>query len=144
MPGRGIAERASEEVYALHAFFAAWFRGIADAPADFVVCEAALAPDFRMVDPDGGVHDRAAVLGRLRAARGSAPADFSIDILEPRAVWASADAALLEYVERQYRDGRMSSRRSTALFTADATAPRQVVWRHLQETWTGATSGYAA
>jgi hypothetical protein len=136
-----IAESACEEVRALHAFFVAWFGGGAGAPADFSACEAALAPDFRMVTPDGEIHDCAAVLDRIKVARGSAAGDFRIDIIEPHAVWQSADAALLGYVERQYRGGRTTSRQSTALFTADSAAPRGVVWRHLQETWKGATGG---
>ena len=50
-------------------------------------------------------------------------------------VRARGDAALLEYTEQQYRDGRMTRRRSTALFVANPAAPCGVEWRHLQETW---------
>jgi len=129
---RDLAGKANREVEALHQFFVAWFLG---EPADFTACEAAFAPDFRMVTPDGAVHERAAVVARLRAARASAPADFTIAIVEPRVAWQTADAVLLEYVERQYRDGRTSMRRASGLFTGETAAPRGVVWRHLQETW---------
>jgi len=129
---RDLAGKASREVEALHEFFVAWFRG---EPANFALCEAVFAPDFRMVAPDGAVHERAAVMVRLRAARASAPADFAIEIVQPRVAWQTTDAVLLEYVERQYREGRTSLRRSSGLFTGETAAPRGVVWRHLQETW---------
>lgn len=127
-----IAELARAEVIALHAFFVEWFRG---AEADFGLCEGAFAADFRMVTPDGPVRDLDQVLGGARAARGTMGRDFRIDIVDPRPVWTEEDAVLLEYVERQYREGRWTSRRSTALFTRRQSAPRGVEWRHLQETW---------
>ena len=130
-----LAGKAIDETRQLHAFFTAWFRGVASPSADFATCEAVLAPDFRMVTPDGQIHDRAAVIERLRAARSSAAADFAIEILQPRVTWQSGDAVLLEFIERQYREGRTANRRSTGLFTEESAAPRGVVWRHLQETW---------
>ena len=133
MASRDLALRAIDEVHGLHAFFVAWFR--ADDVADFARCEAALAPDFRMVTPDGRVHERAVVIDRLRAAHGTAAAGFTIDILQPNIVWRAGDAVLLEFIEQQYRDGGTTSRRSTGLFTDQPGAPNGVVWRHLQETW---------
>jgi len=129
-----LAELAQREVIALHEFFVAWFRPATAAPA-FGECEAALAPDFRMVTPDGAVNDRAAVLQGLRQARGSQPADFAIVVADVGMLWQEGDAILLGYVEEQYRTGSITRRRSTALFTAEPAAPRGVVWRHLQETW---------
>lgn len=130
-----LARRAIEEVRRLHAFFVGWFRGEAEASAAFHDCEEAFDAGFRMVTPDGAIHARAAVLERLRSLRATAPASFSIEILEPRIVWQSGDAVLLEFVEQQYRDGMMVSRRSTGLFLPGRAAPLGVVWRHLQETW---------
>ena len=129
-----LAERARREVLALHEFFVNWF-GPGEAAIDFSHCEAALAPDFRMVTPDGTVNDRAAVLQRLRRARHSQPVDFAIIVSGIAPLWQQGDAILLGYVEEQYRSGSITQRRSTALFTADSAAPRGVVWRHLQETW---------
>ena len=129
-----LAELARREVLALHAFFVAWFRP-GPTTLDFGPCDAAFAPDFRMVSPDGMVSDRAAVLQRLRQARGSQPADFAIAISGLEPLWQQGDAILLAYVEEQYRSGSITRRRSTALFTAEPSAPRGVVWRHLQETW---------
>jgi hypothetical protein len=130
-----ITARAVREARELHAFFVAWFRADTAGSVDFARCEAALAPDFRMIAPDGSASGRAAVIARLRALRATAPGDFAIAILEPRAVWAADDAVLLEFVEQQYRGGRETRRRSTGLFTSAPDAPNGVVWRHLQETW---------
>jgi hypothetical protein len=133
MAAGDIAARAIGEVRELHAFFVAWFTGAAG--ADFQRCEAVLGPDFRMVTPDGRMHDRAAVLDRIRAARGSTASDFAIEILQPSIAWQSDNAVLLEFIEQQYRDGRSFSRCSAALFTDQPGAPNGVAWRHLQETW---------
>ena len=128
-----LAERAIADVRALHEFFVAWFRG--DGSMDFSTCERTLGPDFRLINPDGSTDDRRSIIERLKAARGSVPSGFTIEVRQPRAVWQSADAVLLEYVEHQYRNGKTTDRLSTALFTPEAAAPNGVVWRHLQETW---------
>ena len=130
------AELAWQEVVALHEFFEAWLRADGGA-TDFAACERALAPDFRMVAPDGEGEDREKVIGRLRRARGTFSSDFRITVLDPSAIWTSDGAVLLEYTEQQYRDGRSNRRRSTALFLVNPSAPRRVEWRHLQETWMG-------
>ena len=135
MGAADLAGKARAEVRQLHAFFVAWFRGESRMAEDFATCEAAFAPDFRMVTPDGQVHDRASVIKTLRLARGRSSADFAIEILQPHVAWQSDSVVLLEFVERQYVSGRVDSRRSTGLFTAEPTAPRGVVWRHLHETW---------
>lgn len=127
-----LADLACREVVALHDFFTAWFRG---EDADFAGCEAALGRDFRMVTPDGAVHERQAVLERLRRARSSQPPGFTIVVAELQPLWQLANAILLGYVEQQYRDGSATQRRSMALLTREPGAPRGVVWRHLQETW---------
>jgi hypothetical protein len=131
-----LQELAKREVVALHEFFVGWFRGEL-AESAFASCEDAFAADFRMVTPEGAVHEREAIVARLRAARGRLPPDFSVDVIDPNPFWSAGDAVLLEYVERQYRDGRTTRRRSTALFTSEPSAPRGVYWRHLQETWIG-------
>jgi len=132
--GTPLAELAWQEVVALHAFFVAWFRGDEPAP-DFASCENGLAKDFRMINPDGSAHERDDVVRSLRAARGKSPPDFRIEVLDPAAIWTGEGCVLLEYTEQQYRDGRTTRRRSSALFLASPTAPRGLEWRHLHETW---------
>ena len=129
-----LADRAWQEVVELHDFFGEWLRG--DAPAgDFSRAEAAIGKDFRMVSPDGKIDESAAVLVSIKAAHGSRPSPYTMVVQDPRTIWAGEGAVLLEYTEQQYRDGRTTRRRSTALFLASPSAPRGVVWRHLQETW---------
>jgi hypothetical protein len=129
-----LEQLAIDEVVALHAFFVAWLRAEPSA-AEFRRCEGALAPDFRMITPDGRPHGRDAVLGRIRAARGTAGHGFDIRVVDPRTVWSDGNAILLEYVEEQYRDGRTTRRRSTGLLTRNLMAPNGIEWRHVQETW---------
>jgi hypothetical protein len=125
-----LAEAARREVLELHAAFVELFTGRA---SDFARCAAAFANDFEMVTPSGARLARRDILAGIEAAR-VAPG-FRIEILEIRAVWEHHNSVLLQYVEQQYRDGRMTRRRSTALFEALAEAPCGVVWRYLHETW---------
>jgi hypothetical protein len=129
-----LAEKAWQEVVGLHEFFLVWLNGVAPA-GDFSRAERAIGKNFRMISPDGSIEESAAVLGWIRGAHGSRPAPFTMAVSDPRTIWAGEGAVLLEYTEQQYRDGRTTRRRSTALFLADPAAPCGVEWRHLQETW---------
>ncbi len=130
-----LADLAWQEVVALHAFFETWLRE-SESVMDFSEVEAAIGRDFRMISPDGKIEEGEAVVSWIRGARGSRGSDFRIVASDPRAIWAGDSAVLLEYTEQQYRDGRTTRRRSTALFLASPAAPRGVEWRHLQESWT--------
>ncbi|CAN5282830.1 hypothetical protein BH10PSE7_BH10PSE7_24100 [soil metagenome] len=125
-----LAEAAANEVVALHAEFMNLFTGRS---SDFSRCDAVLAPDFQMVTPQGLCIERDAVLAGLRSTR--TPADFQVGISDIHLVWEHVDWVLLQYVEQQYRGGRITRRRSTALFRAFGEAPCGVVWRYLHETW---------
>ena len=131
--GSDLADLAAREVVALHEFFVAWFR---PGPApDFRVCEDAFHPDFQVVTPDGRLLARTEIIQGIRAARGALAPSLTIDVLDIRPLWQEADAALLTYIEQQYREGRTTRRRSSALLLRAASAPRGILWRHLQETW---------
>jgi len=134
-----LAELAIRETVELHDFFGRWLRPDPDAPRDIARLAQALAPEFRLIGPDGRIRDRGAVVGWIAGARGSRGPGFRIDVLNCCPVWQSAEAILLEYVETQYGEeqGRpLTTRRlSTALFGRAPSAPCGVVWRHLQETW---------
>jgi len=128
-----LADLAAREIVALHEFFVAWFR---PGPApDFRVCEDAFHPDFQMVTPDGRLLARTEIIQGIRAARGALAPSLTIDVLDIRTLWQEADAALLTYIEQQYREGRTTRRRSSALLLRAVSAPRGILWRHLQETW---------
>ena len=121
---------ATREIEALHATFVELFTGRS---SDLGRCAAALAADFETVSAEGACLGREAVLAGLRTAR--ADDDFRITISAIRPIWGRGDWVLLQYVEQQYREGRTTWRRSTALFEALAEAPCGVVWRYLHETW---------
>ncbi|HVM83151.1 MAG TPA: DUF4440 domain-containing protein [Candidatus Binatia bacterium] len=130
-----LADLAVRETMELHDFFGRWLRPDADAPRDIARLDRALAPEFRLIGPDGGIRERAAVLAWIAGARGSRGGDFRIEVSHCRPAWQSAEAILLEYVETQYGSGKTTRRLSTALFGRAPSAPCGVVWRHLQETW---------
>jgi len=128
-----LAELAAREVVALHEFFVVWFR---PGPApDFRACEEAFHQDFRMITPEGRFLGRQEIIQGIQAARGALAASLTIDIRDIRTLWQEGDAALLSYIEQQYRDGRTTRRRSSALLLREPSAPRGILWRHLQETW---------
>ena len=125
-----LSAAAAREIEELHELFVELF---CNRSRDYSRCAAAFSAQFEMVTPDGKSHDRAGVL--LALERAKAPADFMIAISQIRSLWEDQKSVLIQYVEQQYRDGKTSRRRSTALFEAEAKAPCGVVWRHLHETW---------
>ena len=128
-----ISAAAIREVIERHDAFVLWFSGTAE-DGLFDEIERALGPDMVMVDPSGALIRRPALVAGLRAGFGSRPS-FIITVDEPETLWATADAALVAYIERQDIAGVTSARRSTALFTTDEHAPLGVVWQHVHETW---------
>ena len=129
-----LVQAAFHEIEASHDFFVRWFLGTAD-DEEFALWQRTTAPEFRLTTPDGSMLGMAAITTWIGAAKGSQSGRFEIGIEDVEAIHASADAVLLIYVERQYREGRTTRRQSMALFLRDDGAPRGVVWRHLQETW---------
>ena len=103
--------------------------------ADFSRFERVMGEDFTMVVPTGQLLDRAAVLGYVKASRGTFDGDFAISIEDIRPGWQSGDVIVLTYVEAQQRAGQASRRRSSTIFTVSSSAPNGVEWRHLHETW---------
>ena len=135
-----LADLAIRECVGLHEFFLAWLRphnlstgdGTKLDPARF---ERAFDPGFRLVGPDGGVRDRAAIVGWLHDLKEGRGADFRMEVSDFNTVWQQGDAILLEYVEMQYLQGKTAQRQSTALLKRAPDAPAGMVWVHLQETW---------
>ena len=58
-----LADLAIRECVELHEFFLAWLRPHNGAKLDPTRFERAFDPEFRLVGPDGGVRDRAAIVG---------------------------------------------------------------------------------
>jgi hypothetical protein len=130
-----LADLAIREVVELHDFFCAWLSPHNGSKLDPQRFERAFDPEFRLVGPDGGVRDRAAIVGWLRDLKEGRGADFRMEVSDFRPVWQEGDAILLEYVETQYLLGKTTRRRSTALLRRAPEAPIGIVWVHLQETW---------
>ncbi|WP_051328803.1 DUF4440 domain-containing protein [Geminicoccus roseus] len=130
----GLEQAALNEVADLHVLFTRW---LGPGEGDLARAAAALAPEFRMVLPDGALVERAAVLAFLEAMRGRRGPAFRIEIAEAEAREAGQGHVLVTYVERQEDDGKATARRSSALFRFEPSAPCGVVWLHLHETWLG-------
>jgi len=124
------ASACAEEIIALHRIFEA----VLGAPGedDGGRFEAAFAPGFAMVMPDGRKLDRAAVLGFLRQARGARGEGFRIGIEDIEVLHAAPPLMLMHYVERQWLRGHETARRAVAQFRFEEDGPR---WLFVQETW---------
>ena len=130
-----LLQRTCAEIIGLHAFFERWLRASETCELDFERCEMALAANFQMVQPNGCLLERDAVVSTLKALRGSAKPGFTIAIEDIFALWENANAIFVTYVEAQNRGGTSTRRRASAFFLTEDSAPHGVAWRHLHETW---------
>lgn len=128
---------AITEVVDLHAFFEAWLGGTCPASVGLLSrAEAALAPSFTMVAPDGRRLSRADTLSWLRQAHGvkgrSGP--FRIAVSEPEILHRAEPVVVVGYIEEQWQGPRHTRRRATAILER---SPRGDGWRWLSvhETW---------
>lgn len=141
-PPEPLAGRALAEVRELHRFLAAWLG--AGAAGEIGRLEAALAPGFRMVSPQGALLGRDQVVAAVTAGRGSRGATFAIAIEEAEARGLGPGLCLVTYVERQEGPDGVTARRSSALLADTPGAPNGVRWLHLHETWIAAPGRDAA
>lgn len=123
------------EITGLHAFFMHWLAENSGPAPDFGRCDLSLAKNFTQIAPDGSLHDRASVTGRLKAAKGAYEPGFLIRIEAIVPLWQNRNRLVATYIEEQIREGKLTRRRSTALFVKQASAPCDVAWCHLHETW---------
>jgi hypothetical protein len=125
------AERCAEEIRDLHRVFERTLG--APGADDAGRYEAAFAPGYAMVMPNGRRLDRAEVLGFLHQARGSRGPGFRIAIEDVAVLHAAPPLMLMHYIERQWLAGGIeTARRATALFRIEPEGPR---WLFVQETW---------
>ena len=130
-----LFSRASTEVVDLHRFFVDWFVEARADTVDFNRFERVMGEGLTMIAPSGDVLDRDAVVDHVRESRASCDDGFVIEIEDIRPGWQTADTIVVLYVEAQLRGGKRSRRQSSAVFTANSSAPNGVEWRHLHETW---------
>ncbi len=132
-PATPTREACWREIEELHAFFVAWYTGQAE---DFERMEAAIAPDFEMVTPDGDRLDRGAVLGTVRAGRGKHdPGTFDIEIRNVDLLEAGDGYAVARYEEWQTAPDGGDGRLSTVVFRPNEDAPGGLAWVTVHETW---------
>lgn len=124
-----------QEVIELHEFFVEWYTGQCDDDA-FDRVEAALAPGFEMITPDGERVARETVLERVREQRDTyLPGGFDIEIRDCEVTAAGPGFALARYEEWQSSPTDGTGRLSSALLRPDDDAPAGLRWVALQETW---------
>ena len=124
------AARCAAEIVALHEVFQATLGAPGEDGTDRF--EAAFAPGFAMVMPNGRRLDRAAVLAFLHGARGVRGEGFRIAIEDAAPLHVAPPLMLMHYIERQWVGGTETARRACALFDVSGSAPR---WLFVQETW---------
>ncbi|AZO14650.1 hypothetical protein EJ069_07820 [Mesorhizobium sp. M2A.F.Ca.ET.043.05.1.1] len=130
-----LFSRASTEIVDLHRFFVDWFIAVRADAVDFGRFEAVMGEGLTMIAPSGAVLGRDAVVDHVRQSRATCDDSFAISIEDIRPGWQTDDTIVVLYVEAQLRDGKLSRRQSSAIFTTSSSAPNGVEWRHLHETW---------
>jgi hypothetical protein len=133
-----MTDAAITEIIDLHRLFEGWLGGTWPATAEtFARAEAALAPGFTQIDPEGQWQQRDPLLAKLKAAHGvhRDAAPFLIEIRAASLRQEFGGAVCCTYEEHQRIRGVWSARISTALFVPEPAAPCGLVWLHLQETW---------
>mmetsp|Transcript_14727 Transcript_14727/g.58912 ORF Transcript_14727/g.58912 Transcript_14727/m.58912 type:complete len:109 (+) Transcript_14727:375-701(+) len=91
-----------------------------------------------MVDANGRLSERPALLEELRAAHGCWQADAEARIWcdDVRLLQRDRGTALFSYREWQRVAGELRGRQASALFREDvAGTPNRLQWMHVHETW---------
>ena len=129
----GAPAAAAAAIAQFHDFLEAWLSG--RMAADEAAVDAALASfdeAFVCVHPSGARQSRGDLRRWLEGTHGARPG-LRIEIAGAEALWASGDAMLIDYEERQ-TGFSPNVRRATALF---AVAGGGVRWVHVSERWIG-------
>ena len=120
------------EIRDLHRFLDAWLKGgIERGDGRPARLADALADDFVVIHPDGGVGDKAAAVGAFAAAWGEKPADYALEIGAIDTRLLAPDLCLATYVER-HRGEPGRARITSAVLRRKPGGG--IEWLHLQET----------
>jgi hypothetical protein len=134
-----LSVTVTAEIADLHRFFVDWVTGTlpASEPAFEGGFLSRMDPAFRCIEPDGAVVSLQELAPSVRRAHGKNPA-FSTSIHGVILCATSAELVVATYEERQQNALSASSpdntRRATAVFRVDPSAPRGLRWLHVQET----------
>lgn len=124
-----------KEIVELHQFFQDWFNG--DIPADnaaFTRLTSVLAPNFKIITPDGQIIRRDALLQRLQQAHQDQKG-IRIWIEDVRVLQWLPQHVLVTYQEWQESENQVTVRQSSALFQETDNTPNGWRWLHVHETW---------
>ena len=128
-----IGERAVAEVARMHAAIEGWVTGRLPQESFQEEIAGYLAPDFRIVEPDGRIGERNELMQGLSNYWGKNP-NFHIDIEDCQVVEERDDLVFVPYLERQTGATlakATNARRATCIFKVD----ERVTHLFLHETW---------
>jgi hypothetical protein len=130
-----ITEKIVLEIEELHQFFQDWFNGeLPPTDESFNRCKDVLAPEFKMIPPNGQIVSLEVLLNSLRNARQSR-SDMRIWIEKTQVQRVMGEIFLATYQEWQEIDGQVTARQSSAIFQLAEATPSGVRWLHVHETW---------
>ena len=128
-----MKENAIQEVIELHELFEAWFNGRIP-QTSFERLENALHPTFAIVLPDGQLRERSDLLAMLQAGYQGQPG-MRVWVENPQFRPVDEGVGLVVYEEWQVVNEETTKRISTAVLQHHPSAPNQVTWLHVHETW---------
>jgi len=124
------------EIVQLHQFFQDWFNGeVEPSEKNFSRLSDVLGESFRLVSPDGRIHERQTLLDGLFQAH-NARQGIRIWIEEVGVLHWFDQLILATYQEWQQIEGSVTTRMSSVLFGKKDSTPNGLEWLHVHETWT--------
>lgn len=119
-----------EEIVELHAFFQGRFFGEIESMDRL---QAALAPEFTMVGPNGAEVDRATTIGLVA----DVASPIEIETVDHELLLDAGDVLVARYREVHRIGDESTQRMSTVVFRRDPDAPNGLLWVRVHETWAG-------
>ena len=123
--------RWREEIVQLHDFFETYFLGT---ETSLERVEAVFAPEFTVVAASGIESDRESTMQMLVDGHAHT-SDLKITTTDHRLILQTEDAIVASYIEHHELSQRDNHRLSTVVFVADSTAPNELLWLRVHETW---------
>lgn len=131
----GFTAACAAEVERLHRVLEGWLSGaVPHSAEDFAAFCDSHTPEFTLITGDGAELTRDQVMDAVRRSHGSA-AQLRIRTHGTRLVAADAHLLVAAFSEQHSGTPDARSRRCTAVFERDSSAPHGLRWRHLQETY---------